>query len=259
MSAAGSDGDIWLIGCGNMAGAMLRRWLGVGVPPARFSVVRPSGRPVGPGVRVLTRVPDEPPPAVLVLGFKPQQLDDVAPSLDGAAVNTVISILAGVRLDRLRAALPDAGNIVRAMPNLPVAIGRGVVGAVAERREDAIDALLAPLGLVEWLDDERAFDALTALAGSGPAFTYRFVEALEKGAVASGLNEVQAKRLALATVAGAADYAQRSEASLAALVDAVASRGGSTRAGLDRLDGPLDALIAATLAAAERRNHELGA
>lgn len=251
---------IWLIGCGNMAGAMLHRWLDCGLDPASVTVVRPSGAAVAPGVRVLREVPDERAPDLLLLGVKPQMLATVAPGLQAATQNTILlSILAGVTLARLRESFPAAGPIVRAMPNLPVALGTGVVATATDgAMPQDLAALLDQLGLVEAFADETQFDAVTALAGSGPAFAYRFVDALAKGGAALGLDAAQADRLALATVEGAIALAKQDGTPLATLVDRVASKGGSTRAGLDVLDAELDALVADTLAAAAARNKILG-
>lgn len=258
-----------LIGCGNMAGAMLARWLDCGLPPSRVTVVRPSGRPVADGVTVRTGL-SGPVAAdtVAVLACKPQQLPEVARDLAGLIGGdvTLLSILAGVPVARLRAAFGQAGAIVRCMPNLPVRIGRGVVTLHAEAdapgavRAQAA-ALGAPLGLVEWLGDEGLFDAATALAGCGPAFLYRFVEALGAAGADLGLDPAQAARMALATVEGAAISAAAGEANPAAMADAVASKGGMTRQGLDVLDRPdgLAALLAETLRAARDRGAELAA
>jgi pyrroline-5-carboxylate reductase len=254
-----SPDPIWLIGCGNMAGAMLSRWLDCGLDPARITVVRPSGRPVANGVRVVTAVPDEPAPGLLLIGVKPQMLADVAPGLQAASTGTVMSILAGTRLATLRDTFPRAAQIVRAMPNLPVALGQGVVATVADAPvESDLAALLGQLGLVEHFSDERLFDAVTALAGSSPAFAYRFVDALAQGGAALGLDPAQASRLALATVEGALALARADGTPLSDLADRVASKGGSTRAGLDVLDTGLDDLVANCLTAATRRNAELG-
>jgi pyrroline-5-carboxylate reductase len=257
------SGTIWLIGCGNMAGAMLSRWLATGLDPARVTVIDPAMPDVG--VRVLSALPKEPAPDMLMLGVKPQMLGDVAPGLQAATRGALIlSILAGTTTATLRQTFPDARGVMRVMPNLPVAIGRGVVGLHGDLKADdhnAACALMAPLGLVEWIADESRFDAVTALSGSGPAFLYRFIDALAKGGAALGLPADQAARLALATVEGAALTAAASLESPASLADKVASKGGSTRAGLDVLDadGALEKLIAATLAAAEARNRELAA
>lgn len=252
---------LWLIGCGNMAGAMLSRWLATGLDPDRVTVIRPSGQPVGHGVRVLTALPDQPPPALLMLAFKPQMLGAIAPGLTAASTGaTVISILAGTDVATLARLFPGASGIVRAMPNLPVAIGKGVVALHGQASAD-VAALMAPLGLTEWIADEAHFEAVTAVSGSGPAFVYRFIDALAQAGAARGLPVDQAARLALATVEGAALLAAGSDVSPATLADRVASKGGSTRKGLDVLDADdaLVQLIGKTIAAAEARNMEMAA
>ena len=259
-------GPFWLIGCGNMAGAMLEGWLARGADPSRFTVIRPSGKAVAPGVRVLSALPEDEVPALVMLGVKPQKLDEVAPALAPALdpATVLISILAGVELSALRQRFPTPSTVVRAMPNLPVALNKGVVGLCADGLDAAghrtITELMAALGHAEWLDDETSMDALTALAGSGPAFLYRFIDALAEAGTAIGLAPAQARRLAMATVEGAAALAASSGEDPAALADRVASRGGSTRAGLDVLDDEgagLARLVRDTLAAALRRNREM--
>lgn len=252
---------LWLIGCGNMAGAMLSRWLATGMDAAGITVIDPAT--MRDDVRVVRALPDEPPPELLMLGIKPQMLGDVAPGLQAAAAGAlVVSILAGTTTSSLRVAFPKARAIVRAMPNLPVAIGKGVVGlhgALSKEDYLAVGAMMAPLGLVEWIADESHFDAVTALSGSGPAFVYRFIDALAQGGAALGLPLDQAARLALATVEGAGSLAAESAIAPAALADQVASKGGSTREGLDVFDAE-DAilkLVAAALKAAELRNREM--
>lgn len=257
---------LWLIGCGNMAGAMLSRWLEAGLAPEQVTVIRPSGRAPAPGIRTLASVPDQAPPRALLLGVKPQKLDEVAPTL-GRTIGpetVLISILAGVDRAALKARFPNARAIVRAMPNTPVAIGRGVValeGDVGPDIAEAVEALMQPLGLVEWIADARHFDLVTALAGSGPAFLFRFIDALAQGAADLGLPLAQAARLALATVDGAAGLASRAGESPAELAERVASPGGSTRKGLDVLDADdaLEDLLRRTLAASEARNKEMAA
>lgn len=254
------------IGCGNMAGAMLARWRDCGLPADRVTVVRPSGKPVTDGIRVVTRLDVPVAPGTLVLlGFKPQQLGGVAGELApliGPGV-TLFSILAGVPMLRLCAAFPQAGAIVRCMPNLPVRIGKGVsilhAGPGAER--DRATSLCAALGLVEWLEDEALFDAATALAGCGPAFVYRFIAALSAAGAGLGLDPAVAARMALATVEGAGISAASSGVDPAAMADAVASKGGMTREGLDVLDRPdgLASLIAETLRVARDRGAALAA
>lgn len=260
--AVAAGGEIWLLGCGNMAGAMLSRWLATGLEPERVTVIRPSGRAPAPGVRTLTQLPDAPPPALLLLGVKPQRLADVRPAVAAAigAGTELVSILAGTELAALRAMFPAAGRIVRAMPNTPVALGRGVV-ALCGDAGGAAERLMAPLGHVEWIPDEARFDAVTALAGSGPAFVFRVIDALAAAAVALGLDDAQARRLAIATVDGAAGLAASADVSPATLADRVASPGGMTRAGLDVLDeeGRLARLFEDTLAATAARGRALAA
>ena len=262
MSTKNQFGQFWLIGCGAMAGAMLSRWLDTGMDAARVTVIDPGTPKVGAGVRVLAAIPDEAPPELLMLGVKPQMLGDVAPVVAKAIgpQTTLLSILAGTRHATLAGLFPQAAQVVRVMPNLPVAIGEGAVALHAPGADRApLTALMTPLGLVEWVDDEGLFDAVTALSGSGPAFLYRFAQALAEGGAALGLAPDVADRLARATVAGAASLAKASPEPLAALADRVASKGGSTRVGLDVLDdeGALNALVAAALCAAEARNIEL--
>jgi len=199
--------------------------------------------------------------------MKPAQLDAAAPALAPILdENTIlVSILAGVEIASLRARFPAPRTIVRAMPNLPVRLGKGVIGLYADNGDIAacniVTGLMAVLGHAEWLAAEQDCDLLTALAGSGPAFVYRFVEALVEGGAALGLPEDQALRFALATVEGAAALAQAEKAGPAELAARVASPGGTTEAGLRVLDEDraLKDLVARTLAAARRRSLELAA
>jgi pyrroline-5-carboxylate reductase len=255
-------GRLWLVGCGNMAGAMLRRWIGTDtVDPANVFVVNREDRVLPKGVRQGRAFPEGPLPDAVMLGMKPQQLDMIAElhATRIAGVPLLISILAGVEIATLAGRF-DAGKMVRAMPNLPVALGKGVV-ALHGPHDPAVEALMQPLGLAEWIADEKLFDVVTALAGSGPGFTYRFIDALAAAGAALGLPADQAQRLALATVEGSGVLAAQSSGSPAALADKVASPGGSTRKGLDVLDADnaLFDLVRETLAAATRRNSEMAA
>lgn len=259
------DGSLLLVGAGNMGGAMLRRWLASGLSPERVTVVSPSLRAMPEGVRVVAEMPTGAPFDVILLALKPQRLG-VLRTEDFAsfAPRLLISILAGIEEATL-VELCDARAIIRAMPNLPVAIGKGVVAlysSSADATARAVaESLMAPLGHVEWIADEALFDAVTALAGSGPAFVFRFIDALAKAGAALDLPVDQAARLALATVAGGAAMAAESDECPAALADRVASPGGSTREGLDRLDrdNALDRLLLETLAASRDRNAALAA
>lgn len=262
---AGWDRPLLLIGCGNMAGAILMRWLESGLPPETVQVVDPAKPQPAPGIGVSASLPDAVAPGTIVLiGIKPQHFAAIAPELNarlGEGV-TLLSIMAGLPLDLLRHNLPRAGALVRLMPNLPVRTGEGVVLTVAE---DAVAPdvarLLAPLGLIEALASEADFDLGTALSGCGPAYLYRVIDALATAAGRLGLEEGQAARLALQTVAGAASAASRSDQSPGAMADAVASPGGMTRLGMDVLDKDerLIDLLTEALRAARDRGAELAA
>lgn len=257
--------SILIVGCGNMGGAMLAGWLAGGLDPARFTVVDPVLTEAPAGVRLLREVPAEAFDVVL-LGIKPQALDEVAPGL-AAATNgaVVLSILAGAELASLSARFPQAKALVRVMPNLAAAIGKSPLGLSAKVLDaagrDQVEALLAPLGTPEWLASEDQLDAVTALAGSGPAFVYRFIAALAEGGAELGLDPAQADRLARAMVEGAAMLAAASPDSPAELARRVTSPGGTTAAGLAELDrdDAFARLIAATLRAARDRGAELAA
>lgn len=257
---------LWLIGCGNMAGAMLRRWIETGtVAAGDIDVVNRSDRVLPEGVRQARDLPHDPLPDLILLGTKPQQLNQIVGRYGDriAGVPLLTSILAGVDEASLAARF-SVGAIVRAMPNLPVGIGKGVVGLQSDSADAgaraAVVELMTPLGLVEWIDP-ALFDVVTALAGSGPGFLYRFIDALAAGGTALGLPADQAQRLAVATVEGAGLIAAASPDSPAILADRVASPGGSTREGLNVLDeqDALKTLLTKTLQAATRRNAEMAA
>lgn len=256
--------SILIVGCGNMGGAMLHGWLAAGYSPHRFTVVDPLLGEAPPGVTLLRDLPDRHFDVVL-LGIKPQGFAEVAaalaPRIDRSTL--ILSILAGIGLSSLVQDLPGARGWVRAMPNLAAALGKSPIalaGDLAPAEQPGVTALLQPLGVPEWID-EAQFDLATALVGSGPAFVYRFIDALAAGGAALGFAPEQAERLALAMVEGAAQLARQSSHSPAALARMVASPGGTTEAGLRQLDaeGALDRLVAATLRAARDRGAELAA
>jgi pyrroline-5-carboxylate reductase len=257
--------SVLLVGCGNMGGAMLAGWLAAGANPQGFTVVDPVLAEAPPGVALLREMPQVQGFDAVLLGVKPQMLGEVAPAVEPAIgpSTVLLSVLAGVELATLAALFPRAGGIVRVMPNLAAALGKSPVALVAqglgEDRKAAVEALMAPLGMPEWLADEELMHAVTALAGSGPAFVYRFIDALAAGAAKLDLPEEQAQRLALAMVEGAAALAAQSEHSPGELARRVASPGGTTQAGLDALDrdGALARLIDATLRAARDRSVEM--
>lgn len=258
-------GGLLIIGCGNMGGAMLAGWLAAGADPAEFAVLDPALAEVPAGVALHRRPEDVPGThAAVLLGFKPQQLAGLAPALAPlTAGRRLFSLLAGITLAQLAAAFPGAAAQVRVMPNLAARINKSPV-ILAERglTEDGraeVFALFDRLGSALWLEDEAQFDLVTALAGSGPGFVYRFIDALAGAAVDLGLEAPLAARLALATVEGAAALAAAADVSPAVLADRVASPGGMTRAGLDVLDEgeALRRLLTETLRATSARGAAL--
>ena len=257
-------GATWFVGCGNMAGAMVAGWRKAGVDLSQAVAIRPSGKPVE-GVRTINALPDEIPPALAMLGFKPQKLDEVAPELASklGPDTIIISILAGVEAASLRQRFPSAAAIVRAMPNLPVSEGRGVVALFSEDADAALreqlSDLFRPLGRSHWAATEREFSAIGSLAGAGPAYVARFVAALAKAGEERGLAPGLAQAIALETVAGTAIMAENRGEAMEEVARRVASPNGTTEAGLAVLDGEdaLNRLIAETIAAAARRGTEL--
>jgi pyrroline-5-carboxylate reductase len=234
-----ADGTLWIIGCGNMGRAMLDRWIACGLDPDSVTVIDPALTEIGQGVTVLVAPdPNAPPPSVVLLAVKPQMLSVAAAAIAPLLIpeTLLVSILAGVAIATLRARFTQPANIARAMPNLPVAIGAGVVAlyGLADQPEVAarLEALMAPLGAVEWLGDEAHFDAVTALSGSGPAFVARFIEAMSAGGVTLGLPEAQAARMALATIAGTAALLDANGEDPAEMARRVTSPNGTTQAGL---------------------------
>lgn len=260
---SGNFPKILIFGCGNMGGAMLRGWLAAGVAPESFTVIDPVASGLPDGI-TLHRSAEELNTQfdTVLLGIKPQMLASLAPDITGLLVPgaLLVSILAGTRTDTLASHFPDA-RIVRAMPNLAAAIGKSPLGLFSEldaARSEA-EMLLSALGTPIWLAEEAQMDAVTALAGSGPAFVYRFIDALAQGGMAAGLPADVAARLALSMVEGAALLATGSDESPAELAARVTSPGGTTAAGLAVLDnqGALTTLIEATLKAARDRGAEL--
>jgi pyrroline-5-carboxylate reductase len=255
----------WFVGCGNMGGAILDGWRMGGLDLSPVTVIRPSGKPVE-GTRVVTSVVEAgAPPKVVVLAFKPQKLDEVAPELRRflSAKTTVVSLLAGVEAASLRERFPAVGAIVRAMTNLPVAVRRGVTGLysadLGAREQEELNNLFSALGFAMWMADEQKLAALGSVAGAGPAYVARFVAALTKAGMKRGLTEEIAATLALETVLGTAWMASTRSESMDSIAKRVASPKGTTEAGLAVLDHDdvLDQLVALTIDAAARRGAEL--
>ena len=259
-------GQLLLIGCGNMAGAMLDRWLAAGLEPAQVTIVDPFATPRD-GIAHHASIAEWRAAGGsadwVMLGMKPQQLgevaDDLAPQL-GDDVH-LLSILAGVSLVDLAARFPEARAHVRILPNLAARIGAGVsaVAAVGRADDKAITALLRPLGQVAPLADDSTMDLVTAFTGSGPAFVFRLIEAYAAAGERLGLSSEDALALAIATFGGSTALLADSGEKPGVLVTQVASKGGTTQAGLDILDegGQLVALMTNVLRAARDRGREL--
>ena len=251
-----------------MGGALLARWLTLGLKPDQITVIDPSprGLPGGVPVRVLSAPPPDETPAIVVLAVKPQMLGAVARTIRTCTAGqggAFVSILAGTSIATLSSLFP-ACCIVRAMPNTPARLGKGTTALYAAEASPQARAtaqqLMAAAGSVHWLTDEAQFDAVTGVSGSGPAYVFRMIEAMEAAGIDAGLPRPLAAALARETVVGAAALVAESGASPAALRAQVTSPNGTTQAGLETLDGndELTALMRRTVAAAAQRSRELG-
>jgi len=259
-------GRMLLVGCGNMAGAMLDRWLKAGLDPAAVAIVDPFADP-REGISHFASLAEWSAAGGaadwIMLGMKPQQLGEVAGDLAPAVTGDVhlLSILAGVSLADLSARFPDASAQVRILPNLPARIGAGVtaVASLGETDEAALANLLKPLGTVVPLADDSTMDLVTAFTGSGPAFVFRLIESYAAAGERLGLSADDALKLATATFGGSTALIEGSGEKPATLIAQVASKGGTTQAGLDVLDsdGQIAALLTNVLRAARDRGREL--
>jgi pyrroline-5-carboxylate reductase len=277
MSSAGDSpslhdfsGLIVLAGAGKMGGALLDGWLRAGLDPAKVAVIEPAPAPqitalaarglrLNPHPSALTDV------AAIVVAVKPQTADQAMPAIAplAGASTVVVSIMAGRTLQFLSHSLKNAGAFVRAMPNTPASIGRGITVAVPLRvsaaQRDLAHRLLAATGTVEWVEDERLMDAVTAVSGSGPAYIFLLAEALAEAGAAAGLPRELADKLARETVAGSGELLHRSSLDAATLRKNVTSPGGTTAAALDVLMGNdgLAQLMKKAIAAATERSRKL--
>jgi pyrroline-5-carboxylate reductase len=267
------DGPLLLVGAGKMGGALLEGLIANGLDPRRVLVQDPAPPPeiaallARHGLAAAPRIESlSTPPGVILAAVKPQVMDAVFPPvarLAGPRTLTV-SIAAGRTLRSFEAHLPAMAAVVRAMPNTPAAIGRGITvcvanGHVTPADRKLCDALMAAVGEVAWVDQEAAMDAVTAVSGSGPAYVFLLAEALEKAARAAGLEAPLARRLARATVSGAGELLARSAEDAAVLRQNVTSPGGTTAAALAVLmaDGGLEALLTEAVLAGMGRSREL--
>ncbi len=262
-------GTIALAGAGKMGGAMLTGWLAQGLDPTRVAVIEPQPSPEisalgAKGIRLNPSAKDIGKVDTLVVAVKPQSFREAGAALKPfvGASTLAVSIMAGTTIATIGQVC--GGVVVRAMPNTPAAIGRGITVAVAARNVSAAqraiaDALLRATGSVEWIDDENLMDAVTAVSGSGPAYIFLLAEELARAGVEAGLPEELATRLARETVAGSGELLHRSELASATLRQNVTSPGGTTAAALDVLmakDG-LQPLMIRAIAAATKRSKDL--
>ncbi|WP_299647723.1 pyrroline-5-carboxylate reductase [uncultured Jannaschia sp.] len=252
-----------LLGCGKMGGAMLSGWIESGLPPAAVTVLdpEPSDWLAGTGVRLNADLPAR--PAITLIAVKPQMMGDALPALRGLTDTLYVSVAAGTPIAAFEAAFGPDARIVRAMPNTPAAIGRGITAIIGNANAtvadlDMAEALLDAVGEVVRLDAEEQMDAVTGLSGSGPAYVFHMIEAMTEAGTAQGLGRELALRLARATVAGAGALAMTGEEPSQLRID-VTSPNGTTQAGLDVLMAELPDLMARTVEAAADRSRELAA
>ena len=265
-------GRLVLVGAGKMGGAMLAGWLERGIRAGAVAVVEPqpspeltelaasSGFALNPDLAAMDDA------SVVVLAVKPQAMDAALTGVVGLGRSkpVVLSIAAGRTIASFEAAFGAGAAIVRAMPNTPAAIGRGITvacanGAVSAGQKALATALLEAVGEVAWIEDEALIDAVTALSGGGPAYVFLLAECMAAAGVAAGLPEDLAMRLARATVSGAGELMHRSSEEAATLRRNVTSPGGTTAEALKVLmaKGALPDLMVEAIAAATRRSKDL--
>jgi pyrroline-5-carboxylate reductase len=263
-------GCLVLLGAGKMGSAMIEGWLARGLDPKKLIVLEPQpARSVKALARRGLKLNPKGKPVeatALVIAVKPQSAPEALPALAPyvGKRTLALSIMAGRTLGFLAQTLPTGIGLVRAMPNTPAAIGRGITVACANRQVSArqrklASGLLAAIGAVEWVADEVLMDAVTALSGSGPAYVFLLAEAMTQAGIAAGLPAKLAARLARETVAGSGELLHRSPHDAATLRQNVTSPGGTTAAALEVLMGPggFELLLTRAIAAATRRSREL--
>jgi pyrroline-5-carboxylate reductase len=265
---------IAFIGGGNMAAALIAGLANKLTAGANIHVIDPNAEPLARLHQLygVTTAPTSDAALsaadVIVLAVKPQNMREVAaqllPFIAPARQPLVVSIAAGIRSVDLSRWLGGYGAIVRCMPNTPALIGMGITGMVAmpgvsPQHIKAADDILRAVGPTVWLDDESKIDAVTAVSGSGPAYVFYFIEAMQQAAVEMGLSTEQGTQLALATFAGAAQLANRSSEPVSLLRERVTSKGGTTYAALTSMESSgVKASIVTALKAAAARGKELG-
>lgn len=258
------------IGGGNMASAILGGLLRGGAPAGSFIVVEPHAPQRAKlraelGLDAVPAADGSLARAGLVLwAVKPQVFADAAAACAGRTANALhLSIMAGIRSEAIVAATGSA-RVVRAMPNTPALIGRGIAALYGRPEVDAagrdeVEKVLTPTGSTLWVDREQDLDAVTALSGSGPAYVFYFLEAMVQAGTEMGLAPAQARRLAQETFAGAAALAMQSDDPPELLRERVTSKGGTTHAAITALDASgVKAAFVRALHAARNRAEELG-
>ena len=256
-----------LLGCGKMGSAMLKGWLRNGLPAKSVWVIdpHPSDWLKAQGVNIGDNIPDN--PAIAVIAVKPQMMGDALPQVTalGNGKTLVVSIAAGTSLATFEGILGGETPIVRAMPNTPAAVGRGITALIGNDKVAEDDMLLAEgllmsIGQTVRLDEEGQMDAVTAVSGSGPAYVFHLIEALAAAGVAEGLPEQLAMQLAKATVGGAGELAEDADETPSELRVNVTSPNGTTQAALEVLmdeKAGFPALLRRAVAAAANRSREL--
>lgn len=262
---------IGFIGGGNMASALIGGLAGKLTDGANIHVVDPNEAALRKlqtqfGVTAATQIDAALAKSnVVVLSVKPQQMKGVVLQLrPQISSQLVLSIAAGIRAVDLSRWLGGYDAIVRTMPNTPALIGKGITGMVAmagvsKDQRDAADAIMRAVGATVWLDNEELIDPVTAVSGSGPAYVFYFIEAMQQAALEMGLTAEQGTQLAIATFVGASQLAAQSTEPVSVLRDRVTSKGGTTYAALTSMDvsGVKDSIVKA-LKAAAARGKELG-
>lgn len=262
-----SERGLVLLGCGKMGSAMLAGWLDRGLPPTSVWVIdpAPSDWLKGLGVHINEPVPDA--PAIALIAVKPQMMGEALPTLAGmgGGGTLFITVAAGTPMAAYEAAFGENSPIIRAMPNTPAAVGRGITALIGNRASDAAqmdlaEALLSAVGQTVRLESEAQMDAVTGVSGSGPAYVFHLIETLAEAGVAQGLPEDLAMRLAKATVAGAGALAETAEETPSQLRVNVTSPQGTTAAALEVLmdrERGFPPLLNRAVAAAADRSREL--
>ncbi len=257
-----------ILGCGKMGSALLEGWLASGLPPASVHVIEPNPSDWLRATGVALNQPLPAAPAMALLAVKPQMMGAALPALQalGGGSTVFLSIAAGTSMATIEATLGAGTPVIRAMPNTPAAVGRGITALIANPRVPAAalslaSDLMGAVGQTVLLDSESQMDAVTAVSGSGPAYVFHLIETLAAAGVAQGLPEGVAMQLARATITGAGELAYRSPESAAQLRVNVTSPGGTTAAALrvlmDEATG-FPALLTRAVKAAADRSRELG-